>query len=368
MRPFSISIPDTQLADLRRRLTDTRWPDSATEPGWVQGVPREWLQGLVEYWVSGYDWRARESRLNRHPQVLIEIDGLDIHAAHVAASSSPPGPGVVLTHGWPGTFAEYLTVAEGLAAAGCDVIVPSLPGYVFSGKPTARGWSVDRTADAWVQLMAAFGHDRFVAAGSDWGTSVSAAIGARHPDAVRALVLIPPLVAPDPATAGDRTPAERDAATALAVREEEGSAYSAVHETRPQTLGYALADSPVGLAAWIAEKFVAWSDLEISRDDLLDTVMLYWVTNSAASSARLYLESIDDVSGYFTTDVPEPIDVPVGGLMFPGEVPWVSRRWAMRRFPDIRTWSEPQHGGHFGALENPDAVVAAVLQTIRAVG
>jgi epoxide hydrolase len=206
-----------------------------------------------------------------------------------------------------------------------------------------------------------------VAAGSDWGTSVSAAIGAQHPDAVRALVLIPPLVAPDPATADDRTPAEQAAVRALAQRQADGSAYSGVHETRPQTIGYALADSPVALAAWIAEKFHAWSDVEVPRDDLLDTVMLYWLTNSGASSARLYLESIDDVSGYFTTAVPDPISVPVGGVMFPAEVPWVSQRWAERRFPDIRVWSEPHRGGHFGALENPDAVADAVLRTIRAV-
>jgi epoxide hydrolase len=365
MRPFTIAIPDEQLADLRRRLVATRWPEPATEPGWAQGPPLEWMRGLVEYWIEQYDWRDRESRLNRHPQVLVEVGGLDIHAAHIRAGRAGAIP-VILTHGWPGSFAEYLGVAEALAARGCDVVVPSLPGYAFSGKPAERGWGVERTADAWVELMAAFSYDRFIAVGSDWGTSVSAAIGTRHPDAVRALVLIPPLVAPDPATADDRTPAEQGAAIALAARETDGSAYSAVHETRPQTIGYALGDSPVALAAWIAEKFQAWSNVEISRDDLLDGVMLYWLTNSGGSSARLYLESIDDVSGYFTTAQPDPIDVPVGGVMFPAEVPWVSRRWAERRFPDIRVWVEPERGGHFGALENPDAVVESVLRTIEA--
>jgi epoxide hydrolase len=379
MTPFIIEIPDEQLEDLRRRLRATRWPAPATAPGWAQGVPLEWLRELVEYWIDGYEWRTRESRLNAHPHVLVEIDGLDIHAVHVR-SPHPGATPVVLTHGWPGSFAEYLAVAEALAdpiahggsvADACHVVLPSLPGYAFSGKPLERGWGVDRIADAWVELMQALGYDRFTAGGSDWGTSVSAALGARHPARVHALVLIPPLAAADP-DADDPTPAERKAVATLGERERDGSAYSAIHRTRPQTLGYALADSPAGLAAWIAEKFWAWSDhagvldSAIPRDELLDTVMLYWLTDSGASSARLYLESIGDVSAIFTTRVPVPIDVPVGGIMFPHEVPWVSRRLAERRFPDIRVWVEPEYGGHFGALENPAAVIDGIIRTVRA--
>jgi pimeloyl-ACP methyl ester carboxylesterase len=399
VREFRVNVPDEQLGDLRHRLASTRWPSAATEPGWNQGVPTEWLRELVNYWLNDYDWRTREARFNAHPQVLVEVgsdqevgalpevrvlpevDVLDIHAVHIR-SPHPDAVPVILTHGWPGSFAEYLTVAEALAEPtahggsaddACHVVLPSLPGYAFSGKPTGRGWGINRIADAWVELMGRLGYERFVAGGSDWGTSVSAALGARHPPAVHALVLIPPL-APGGLDTDHLSTAEKAAVDALAERRREGTAYSELHRTRPQTLGFSLSDSPVGLAAWIAEKFWEWSDHDgdvfsvISRDDLLDTVMLYWLTNSGASSARLYRESVDEVRAIFESGSPEaaPITVPVGAVMFPHEVPRISRRLAERRFPDLRVWEEPGSGGHFGSLENPNAVVAGITRTIRA--
>jgi pimeloyl-ACP methyl ester carboxylesterase len=363
---FRIEVPQLLLDDLAERLARTRFPDPATEPGWAQGPPVEWMRELVDHWRTAYDWRAREARLNRHPQVKVPVDGLGIHAVHLAQSDRC-APAVLLTHGWPGMFTEYLAVAELLAADGYAVVVPSLPGYGFSDKPAERGWGVERVADAWVALMRELGHDRFVAVGSDWGTSVSAEIGRRHPESVEALVLVPPLAPPDPATAGAETTAEARARAALAERQRDGSAYSEIHETRPQTLGYSLADSPVGLAAWLLEKFWSWVEdpAVLDRDELLDVVMIYWLTNTGTSSARLYLESIEDVSGYFTAATPEPIDVPVVGVMFPAEVPWVSRRWAARRFPRIVDWIEPQRGGHCPGLEHPEAVADAVRRVFR---
>jgi len=261
MQPFRIQVPDPELDDLRSRLLATRWPEAETEPGWAQGVPLEWLRDLVAHWTDGYDWREREARLNTFPQVLAPVDGLSIHAVHLR-SPHPNAVPLVLTHGWPGSFAEYLAVAGPLvdppahggdAADAVHVVIPSLPGYAFSSKPEVAGWGVERVADAWVELMGALGYPRFAAAGSDWGTSISAAIGERHPEHVLALTLIPPLVSPDPATMDQLTDQESRAISDLREREADGSAYSGVHQTRPQTIGYALVDSPVGTAAWIAE-------------------------------------------------------------------------------------------------------------------
>ncbi|GAB3604791.1 alpha/beta fold hydrolase [Conyzicola nivalis] len=375
MRPFRIQIPDAELEELGRRLDAARWPVAENEPGWASGVPRGWLERLSETWRTGYDWRAREARLNSHPQVLVEAAGLDVHAV-VLGQSEVERPAIVLTHGWPGTFAEYLEVARRLAdpaSYGGDagdamtVVVPSLPGYGFSGIPAETGWGVERVADAWVELMAALGFEQFFAAGSDWGTSVSAELGRRHPQRILGLTLIPPLAPPDPATASHSTAAETRALERLQTRGAEGSAYSAVHATRPQTIAYALADSPLGLLAWIGEKYAQWAGVPGVADvDILDAASIYWFTRTAGTSARLYRESIDDVSRYFTDANPVPITVPTGAIMFPDEVPWVSRRWAERRFPGLRVWCEPAAGGHFGALEQPAAVAAGIVATVRA--
>jgi pimeloyl-ACP methyl ester carboxylesterase len=243
--------------DLSERLARTRWPEPEPVGDWSQGVPLRRLRELCRYWADGYDWRATERRLNAIPQFRADVDGLAIHFLHVR-SADPAATPVILTHGWPGSFLEFERALALLAAdGGFHVVVPSLPGYAFSGKPTATGWGIHRIARAWCELMARLGYDRFVAAGSDWGTSISTSIALQHPERLLGLHLVPPLVAPD---SDDPTEAERDALRDLDERSRYGSGYSAMHGTRPQTVGYALLDSPAGLAAWIGEKLWTWTD------------------------------------------------------------------------------------------------------------
>jgi epoxide hydrolase len=246
-------------------------------------------------------------------------------------------------------------------------VCPSLPGYGFSDKPSAPGWSVERIARAWIELMARLGYERYGAQGSDWGTSISASIGQQDPEHVAGIHLVPPLAPPDPATFGDLTDGERAALDDLE-RGERDSGYSHVHETRPQTVGYALVDSPAGLCAWLVEKLRGWSDSELTRDQLLDAVMLYWLPATGASSARLYWESFAAVRERMTGTATDTVDVPTGCSIFPQENPRPSRRWAARRFTDIRHWNEPPRGGHFAALEQPDLFVEEVRAFFRLVG
>ena len=266
---------------------------------------------------------------------------------------------LVLTHGWPGSVIEFLKVIGPLSET-FHVVCPSLPGYGFSDKPAAAGWGVERIAAAWASLMARLGYDRYLAAGSDWGTSVSASLGRQDPEHVAGIHLVPPLAAPF----GEPTESER---VALADRDRAAadSGYSAIHETRPQTIGYGLVDSPVALCAWIVEKLRAWSDRELTRDELLDLVMLYWLPGTGASSARLYWESIEIVRDLFTRPGADVIDVPTGCSIFPRENPRPSRRWAERRFTDIRYWNELPRGGHFAAYEEPELFVGELRAFAR---
>ncbi|HLT61127.1 MAG TPA: epoxide hydrolase [Microlunatus sp.] len=357
LEPFTVSVPQSELDDLRRRILDTRWPEPAPVPGRQQGFPLAELRRLAAYWADGYDWRRLESELARHPQYRTEIDGLDIHFLH-RRSPDPEAIPLLLSHGWPGSFLEFLDVIEPLGET-FHVVCPSLPGYGFSDRPTEPGWDIHRIAAAWIELMDRLGYRRFGAAGSDWGTSVSTMIAARAPERVIGIHLIPPLVAPD--RSRPFTAAEQQAVDDLAERSRTGSAYGELHATRPQTLGYALTDSPVGLCAWIAEKYREWVDPAgpgVGDDRLLDTVTLYWLTRTAVSSARLYWESIAEVSRWFTEATADLIMVPTGASVFPAEVPRPSRRWAERRFGDLRHWGEPPVGGHFAALEVPESYVA----------
>lgn len=365
MEPFRIDVPQSTVDDLRTRLARTRWPEPEPVGDWSQGVPLRRLRELCRYWADGYDWRATERRLNAIPQFRTDVDGLAIHFLQVA-SADPAATPVVLTHGWPGSFLEFERALALLAAdGGFHAVVPSLPGYAFSGKPAATGWGIHRIARAWCELMARLGYDRFVAAGSDWGTSISTSIALQHPERLLGLHLVPPLVAPD---GDDPTEAERAALHDLDERSRYGSGYSAMHGTRPQTVGYALLDSPAGLAAWIGEKLWTWTDPAggLTDDQVLDNLTLYWVTGTAASSARLYWESIDEVAGWFSTGAGDTIAVPTGAAVFPAEVPRPSRRWAERRFTDIVHWGEPDRGGHFGAWEQPELFVADLRATVRA--
>jgi len=343
-------------------------------------VPLGYVRELCRYWADDYDWAERQRRLNALPQFRTEIGGFGIHFVHVR-SPHPAAVPLVMTHGWPGSVAEFVKVIGPLTdpvAHGGDagdafhVVCPSLPGYGFSDKPAAPGWGIERIADAWTLLMERLGYARFAAQGSDWGTSVSTCIGQRAPERVVGLHLVPPLAPPDPATFGDLTDRERSALDAAGRAAPEESGYSAEHATRPQTIGYALADSPAALCAWITEKFWAWTDHDgdletvISRDELVDNLMLYWLPRAGASSARLYWESIRRVNDWISGAVTDTVSVPVGCSVFPQELQRPSRRWAERRFTDIRYWGEPARGGHFAALEQPALFVAEVRRCFRA--
>jgi pimeloyl-ACP methyl ester carboxylesterase len=371
VEPFRIDVPETELDDLRERLKAARWPERETVDDWSQGVPLDYLRELCAYWADGYDWRRTEARLNALPGYRTEIDGLGIHLLHVRSPHSNALP-LVMTHGWPGSIVEFLKVIEPLsdpAAHGGDpadafhVVCPSLPGYGFSDKPERPGWGVERIAAAWTELMARLGYERYGAEGSDWGTSVSALIGQRDRDHVAGIHLMPPLAPPDPATFDDLTDAERAALASLEHAAEWESGYSTEHATRPQTIGYALADSPVALCAWIVEKFWAWTDCNghpenvLTRDELLDNLMLYWLPRTGASSARLYWESIRQVNELISGPVHDVVEVPTGCSIFPKELQRPSRRWAQTRFPDIRHWNELERGGHFAAFEQPELFV-----------
>jgi len=370
--PFQIEIPEADLDDLRGRLVRTRWPEPETVDDWTQGVPLGYVRELCEYWRDGYDWRACEASLNAFPQFRTNIDGLDIHFLHVRSPQEGAQP-LVLTHGWPGSIVEFRKVIGPLTdpvSHGADpadafhVVCPSLPGYGFSGKPTRPGWGVEHTADAWDQLMIRLGYESYGAQGGDWGAGVTAAIGLRHADHVAGIHLNMVVARPDPATMNDLTEQEESALAGLKYYRDWDSGYSKEQSTRPQTIGYGLVDSPAGLCAWIIEKFWAWTDCDgdpanvLSRDEMLDNVMLYWLTAAGASSARLYWES-------FGRPLTGPVQVPVGCSVFPREIFRASRRWAQKQFPDLRYWNEPAKGGHFAAFEQPALFVDEVRAAFR---
>ncbi len=376
VRPFRIEVPDAAIADLRARLRATRWPERETVADRSQGVPLDELQRLCRHWAEAYDWRVSERRLNAVPQVVTSIGGLELHAFHVR-SPHPGAVPLVLTHGWPGSFVEFERVwglladpvAEGGdAAEAFHVVVPSLPGYGWSGAPRTTGWDVHRIARAWAVLMERLGYERFVAAGSDWGTSVSTSLALQQPHRILGLHLVPPLVAPPPGLAP--TAWERDALDDLARRQAD-SGYSAIQATRPQTIGYSLTDSPAGLAAWIVDRVWEWADHDgdlfevLDRDSVLDNLSVYWFTATGASAARLYRESIDVVTRWFTEPAADHVTVPTSATVFPREVPRPSRRWATERFRDLRHWGSPPRGGHFGAWEQPDLFAAELRAGAR---
>jgi len=381
LQPFHIEIPEADLRDLRERLARTRWPESETVGDWSQGVPLVYLKELCDYWAERYDWRATESRLNALPQFRTVIDGLGIHFLHVR-SPHPEALPLVITHGWPGSIVEFLKVIGPLtdpAAHGGDpadafhVVCPSLPGYGFSDKPNRPGWDIQQIAAAWAALMARLGYERYGAQGSDWGTSISASLAQQDPGHVAGIHLTPPLAPPDPTTFDDLTEREREALASMERSAEWDSGYSQEQSTRPQTIGYALDDSPAALCAWIVEKFWAWTDSDghpetvLTRDELLDNIMLYWLPRAGASSARLYWESSRQVNEWISGPTDDTVDAPTGCSIFPKEIQRPSRRWAEKRFLDIRYWNEPDRGGHFAAFEQPDLFVEAVRAFFRLV-
>jgi len=371
IRPFRIDVGDDVLADLKARLQRTRWPEAELVGDWSQGVPLEWMREICRYWAETYDWRAREARLNRFAQFTTEIDGLDIHFLHVRSPRADALP-LIITHGWPGSIVEFHKVIEPLvdpAAHGGDpldafhVICPSLPGYGFSAKPTTTGWGVDRIASAWATLMDRLGYKRYGAQGGDWGSAVTTALGAKDPSHCAGIHITLAFNA-RPKVEGEPTPEEARALAGIKHYREAGSGYANQQATRPQTLGYGLTDSPAGQAAWILEKFWAWTDCDghpeniFTRDELLDNVMLYWVTASATSSARLYWES-------FGKRAPVTVKVPTGVAVFPKEIITPVKRWMEDSFTDIRHWTEMPKGGHFAAFEQPELFVRDVRAFFR---
>ncbi|MDI3313723.1 MAG: epoxide hydrolase [Mycobacterium sp.] len=366
VRPFRIAVPDEVLDDLRSRLARTRWPDAECVDDWSQGMPLDYTRELAAYWADGYDWRAREAALNRFDQFITEIDGLDIHFIHQRSPHRDAFP-LLITHGWPGSIVEFHkvigpltdpTAYGGRAEDAFHVVCPSLPGYGFSGKPTRTGWGVEKIAQAWETLMARLGYERYGAQGGDWGAAVTTQIGRNRGRCV-AIHLNMPLALPPAGGVANPTEEERQALAAWAHHRRWGTGYSKQQSTRPQTLGYGLVDSPVGQLAWIIEKFWAWTDCNghpenvLRRDELLDNVMMYWVTGTGASSARLYWESI---SSFATTG---RVELPTGVAAFPKEILPAPRRWCEPNY-HITRWTSMPRGGHFAAFEQPDLFVEDV--------
>lgn len=370
--PFQLNIPEAELDDLRGRLARTRWPEGETVEGWGQGAPLAAVQKLAAYWAANYDWRRCEAMLNGFGQFRTELDGLGIHFLHVRSPEANALP-MILTHGWPGSVIEFHKVIGPLtdpAAHGGDaadafhVVIPSLPGYGFSDRPAAAGWSVERIARNWITLMRRLGYARFVAQGGDWGSAVTSAIGMAQAPEVAGVHLNMVIAQPGPEHMADLTAAEQAALGDMQRYLKEGSGYASIQSTRPQTLGYGLADSPVGQAAWIFEKYREWADCAgdparvLSYDEMLDNIMLYWLPGTGASSARLYWESFGSFSA---GDIP----IPVACSVFPKEIIRASRRWAERKYPRLIHWGEPARGGHFAAFEQPELFVQEVQAAFR---
>jgi pimeloyl-ACP methyl ester carboxylesterase len=379
IRPFRAHVPEADIVDLRRRLAATRWPDRETVNDQSQGVQLAKLQPLVRYWQKGYDWRKAEAKLNAWPQFITNIDGVDIHFIHVR-SRHPNALPLIVTHGWPGSIFEFLKVIGpltdptawgGRAEDAFDLVIPSIPGYGFSGKPTGTGWDPDHIGRAWATLMARLGYTRYVAQGGDWGAPISSAMARQAPTGLLGIHLNLPATLPPEVTAvlptGGPAPAslsekERAVFDALVTYGKKGnSAYFTMLTGRPQTVGYGLTDSPAFLAAWmlVHPGFANWAfgadpAQSLTRDDVLDDFTLYWLTNSATSAGRLYWEngargSVIGSAGQKTAE----ISLPVAITVFPEDVYRPPETWARRAYRNLIYFNEVDKGGHFAAWEQP---------------
>nr|WP_234945248.1 epoxide hydrolase family protein [Anaeromyxobacter sp. Fw109-5] len=390
IRPFRVDVPDASLVDLRRRIAATRWPDRETVDDRSQGAQLAKLQELVRYWGTTYDWRKAEAKLNALPQFTTKIDGLDVHFIHVRSRHENALP-VIITHGWPGSVLELTkligpltdpTAHGGSAEDAFDVVIPSLPGFGFSGKPTGIGWGPDRIARAWTELMKRLGYPRYVAQGGDWGAPVASAMARQAAAGLLGIHVNLPATVPlevEAALAGGGpaptglSEKERAVFEALNTYRKTGSsAYFVLMSARPQAVGYGLTDSPAGLAAWILVHpgFARWTygdDPEESptRDEVLDDITLYWLTNSSASSARLYWEnggrSVTSATGQRTAE----ISLPVAITVFPEEVYRTPETWARRAYPNLIYFHEVDEGGHFAAWEHPDLFSSELRAAFR---
>jgi len=372
IRPFRIDIPQADLDELRARLESTRWPDQVPDSGWDYGIPLDYVQQLAEYWRTSYDWRVHEQALNAFAQFTTGIDGQRVHFLHVS-SPEPDAIPLIMTHGWPGSIVEFINIIGPLTnprAHGADpadafhLVVPSIPGYGFSGPTQDRGWNVHRIAQAWDELMRRLGYQRYGAQGGDWGSAISRELGliaGDHIIGVHLNMLFPWV----PEEATDLTDAERSRVETMRRFRATGIGYGAIQSTRPQTLAYGLTDSPAGQLAWIAEKFGEWTDdglpdEAVDRDQLLTNIMVYWLTRTAGSSARLYYEAAR--SGSFGP--PKVSTAPTGLAVFAREIARPIRRFA-ELSNNIVHWTEFDRGGHFAAMEQPDLLVGDVRAFFR---
>jgi pimeloyl-ACP methyl ester carboxylesterase len=388
IRTFHVEIPEEQIDDLRRRIAATRWPSKELVPDRSQGVQLEALQALLRYWETEYDWRKAEAKLNALPQFTTEIDGVEIHFIHVKSAHEDALP-LMMTHGWPGSVIELLeavgpltdpTAHGGRAEDAFDLVLPSLPGYGFSGEPTELGWDVGRTAQAWAELMRRLGYTRYVAQGGDVGAGVTDAMGRQAPEGLLGIhmnLLVTALGGPQPAD----TDEERAAADAITTFRTSGSGYFLEQATRPQTIGYALLDSPVALAAWmldhdtdayykISRAFVDGQAVgNLTRDHVLDNITLYWLTGTGASAARSYWESYGATAvATAAGQAPPEVSVPVGFTTFPGEIWRTPRSWVEQSYPNVIYFNEVDRGGHFAAWEEPELFseeVRAAFKSLR---
>ncbi|MER6491659.1 epoxide hydrolase family protein [Streptomyces griseorubiginosus] len=384
--PFRVDIPQRDLDDLHARLDRTRWPDELSATGWAYGVPDAYLRELAHHWRHSYDWRAAEAELNAWPQFTTVIDGTTVHFAHVR-SPEPDATALILTHGWPGSIIEFLDVVGPLtdpAAHGGDpadafhVVVPSIPGFGLSGPPADTGWEAGRIAGAWAELMTRLGYERFGAQGGDWGAAISRELGRAHPGRVVGvhLNLLPGAQATREPTEEELAalePGERERTLESWRRwrdwSSEGTGYAVLNSTRPQTVGYALTDSPVGQLAWIVEKFQAWTDSAelpeeaVDRDRLLTNVMLYWLTGTAASAARIYYERAH-ATGESAARPTAPSTAPTALALFPAELQ-IPLRHKAERTENIVRWTELGRAGHFAAMEEPDLLVEDIRAFFR---
>jgi len=364
--PFKYHASESALDDLKQQLAQTRWPERETTNDWSQGVPLEKMRALIDYWQTGYDWRRCEKELNRFPQFRTPIDGLSIHFIHVR-SKNPNALPIILTHGWPSTILLFRDVIEpltnptahgGKPEDAFDVVIPSLPGFAFSDKPTERGWNTNRTAQAWAILMSRLGYKKYVAQGGDWGAFVTIGMAQQRAPGLVAIHLNFPRVIPDEVP-DKLSPDQQRAIEVLNRFRSESSGYLTMQSTRPQTIGYALMDSPAGQAAWIYDIYYAGTgnlgdpEKAISRDKIIDEITLYWLTGTAASSARFYYEqrALLGKSGN-----PGRVELPVGVSLFPHDLP-APRSWAKDVYPNLFYWHELDQGGHFASLEKPDLFV-----------
>lgn len=378
IRPFSIAIPQADLDNLRERLAQTRWPDELSGTGWSRGVPLAYLRELAEYWRTSYDWRQQEAKLNAFPQFTTSIDGANVHFLHVR-SPEPDALPLILTHGWPGSIVEFLDVIGPLTdprTHGGDptdafhVVVPSIPGYGFSGPTHETGWNTARVARAWAELMSRLGYDHYGAQGGDWGAFVSVELGRIAPVHVvgvhvnAATMGFIPFGPVEPDELASFTDAEKLRLERLNRFMADGNGYFQIQATRPQTLAYGLTDSPVGQLAWIVEKFKEWTypsaelaEHAIDRDRILTDVMLYWLTGTAGSAGQMYYENM-----HASTWGQQPGTTPTGVAVFAEDV--AIRRYG-ERGNNIVHWSEFERGGHFAAMEAPDLLVGDVREFFR---